>query len=195
MLFEARSVMDSAACLRQPSVVEKDSPPPTLNPVTDRDLGQLRTSLKRYFRARIKNDGEVEDLVQEVFTRVAARKEGGQVEHLDRYLFQTASSVLADRARLMRARRAELHVEFDPDHHSPTDIDPHRTLSGREDLRAVTSVLLVLPARTRAVFVLHRLEGRKYREIAVQLGISVSAVEKHMARAVLHLARNCGENR
>jgi len=187
--------MDSAACLRQPSVVEKPPPPPTPNPVTDRDLGQLRTSLKRYFRARIKNDGEVEDLVQEVFTRVAARKEGGQVEHLDRYLFQTASSVLADRARNMRAKRADLHVEFDPDHHSATDIDPHRTLSGREDLRAVTSALLVLPARTRTVFVLHRLEGRKYREIAIQLGISVSAVEKHMARAVLHLARNCGENR
>jgi len=195
MSFEPRSAMDSAVYLRQPSTVEKGDPPPTPNPVTDRDLGQLRTSLARYFRARVRNDSEVDDLVQEVFARVAARREGGQIEHLDRYLFQTASSVLADRARHLRSRRAELHIEFDPDYHSPSDIDPHRALSSREDLRAVTSALLVLPPRTRTVFVLHRLEGRKYREIAVQLGISVSAVEKHIARAVLHLARNCGENR
>ena len=165
-----------------------DSPTPF--PATDREFVPLCAALARYFRARVRNPSEIDDLVQEVFTRIAARQDGAPVEHLDRYIFQTASSVLADRARRQRARRAELHVEFDPDRHSGVEFDAHRTLSGREELGAVTACLLNMPERTRNIFILHRLEGRKYRDIAVQLGISVSAVEKHMARAVLHLAGN-----
>jgi RNA polymerase sigma-70 factor (ECF subfamily) len=42
--------------------------------------------------------------------------------------------------------------------------------------------------------VLHRLEGYKHREIAEQLGISVSAVEKQIIRAVQHLAKSVGKN-
>ena len=50
-----------------------------------------------------------------------------------------------------------------------------------------TAALLELPDRTRIIFVLRRLEGMKYSEIAHKLGISVSAVEKHMLRAMSYL--------
>jgi RNA polymerase sigma-70 factor (ECF subfamily) len=46
-----------------------------------------------------------------------------------------------------------------------------------------------LPARTRDIFVLFRLDQLKQSEIAARMGISVSAVEKHVVRAVAHLAR------
>ena len=42
--------------------------------------------------------------------------------------------------------------------------------------------------RTRASFVMHRIDGLKYREIAERLGISQSAVEKHIARATVVLS-------
>ena len=45
-----------------------------------------------------------------------------------------------------------------------------------------------LSPRTREILLMHRLDGRKYREIAEELGISQSAVEKHIARAMLHLS-------
>ena len=44
-----------------------------------------------------------------------------------------------------------------------------------------------LPTRARQVFVLHRVEGLTYGEISRELDISVSAVEKNMARALMHL--------
>lgn len=161
---------------------------PTSLPTTDREFIPLRASLIRYFRSRVRNPSEIEDLVQEVFIRIAARRDGTVVDHLDRYVFRTASSVLADRARRQQARRAGQYVEFDPERHSESELDAHRTLSGREELGAVTACLLDMPERTRNIFILHRLEGKMYREIAAQLGISVSAVEKHMARAVHKLA-------
>jgi RNA polymerase sigma factor (sigma-70 family) len=54
-------------------------------------------------------------------------------------------------------------------------------------------VLLELPERTRQIFVLRRLEGLSYFEIGRRLGVSVSAVEKHMQRAVRHLAARTGD--
>jgi RNA polymerase sigma-70 factor (ECF subfamily) len=54
------------------------------------------------------------------------------------------------------------------------------------------AALLSLPELTRTVFVLHRLEGRKQREIALQLGISIKSVEKHMVRAGRHLISSLG---
>jgi RNA polymerase sigma-70 factor (ECF subfamily) len=154
----------------------------------------LRLSLLRFFQRRVRGSADVEDLVQEVFARIVARDSSRAVTNLSGYVFQTAASVLADRGRRRLARRADAHVEFNPDHHGDADFDPERLLSGKQSLHAATAALLSLPERTRTIFVLHRLEGYKHREIAEQLGISVSAVEKHMIRAVLHLAKTAGKN-
>ncbi|MDG2527902.1 RNA polymerase sigma factor [Caulobacter endophyticus] len=150
--------------------------------------GPLRQALARYFRNRVPDPAEVDDLVQEVFTRIAARDSAEPVGHLSGFVFQIASNVLADRGRRRFARKADDHVAFDPDRHAEEDFDPHRILAGKEALRAATLALLDLPFRTREIFILHRLEGRKSREVAAQLGISVSAVEKHMVRAIQHLS-------
>jgi RNA polymerase sigma-70 factor (ECF subfamily) len=148
----------------------------------------LRGSLSLYFRRRVTEAADVDDLVQEVFARIIARNAAAPVANLEGYVFQTAASVLADRGRRRTVRQAPAHVPFEPDQHGGTDLDPGRIVEGREDLRRVTAALLTLPERTRTVFVLHRLEGRGYRDIALVFGISVSAVEKHMMRAIRRLA-------
>ena len=111
---------------------------------------------------------------------------------MGKYLHQTAASVLADYARRRSARRSDAHVEFDPDLHGGSDFDPERIVSGREDMAAATAALLSLPERTRTIFVLRRLDRVPAREVAEQLGVSVSAVEKHMVRAVRHLGSALG---
>ena len=148
----------------------------------------IRRWLTGYFRRRVRSDHEVEDLVQDVFARVVARDSAAPVEHLGGYLLKTAASVLADRARRRATRQADLHVAFDADRHGDEEIDAERVLSGREELHAATAALLSLPERTRTVFVLRRLEGYRHADIAAHLGISVSAVEKHMVKAIRHLA-------
>jgi RNA polymerase sigma-70 factor (ECF subfamily) len=153
-----------------------------------REAGPVRRWLTGYFRRRVRDDDEVEDLVQDVFARIVARDSEEAVGHLGGYVLRTASSVLADRARRRAVRHSELQVALDPDRHGDDELDPERVLSGKEDLHAVTAALLSLPERTRTVFVLRRLEGQRHAEIARHLGISVSAVEKHMVRAIRHLS-------
>lgn len=149
--------------------------------------GPVRRWLTGFFERRVRNAADVEDMVQDVFLRMAARDRTDPIGQLDGYLLRTASSVLTDRARRASARRAGLHVAFDPELHGEAEFDPARILSGKEELNASIAALLALPERTRTVFLLKRLEGLKVRDIAAQLGLSVSAVEKHLVRAVRHL--------
>jgi RNA polymerase sigma-70 factor (ECF subfamily) len=69
-----------------------------------------------------------------------------------------------------------------------------RVVLSEEALHRVDAALLQLNERTRDVFVLNRLEQMKNREIAQMLGISESAVEKHMTKALAHLARVVGDH-
>jgi len=152
------------------------------------EAGPVRRRLTRYFRRRIGNHAEIEDMVQDVFARMVARESPEPIECLDGYVLKTAFSVLADQARLGASHGAGCHVPFDSELHGEGEIDPQRVLSVQEELHAATACLLSLPERTRTVFILRRLEGQQYRYIARHLGISVSAVEKHMVRAIQHLS-------
>jgi RNA polymerase sigma-70 factor (ECF subfamily) len=150
--------------------------------------GSVRSWLARWFARRVREQAEVEDMVQDVFARIAARDSTEPVEHLGGYVLKTARTVMVDRARRRASHMAALHVSLNVERHGDAEIDPERVLSGKEDLRAATAALLSLPERTRTVFILRRLEGCRHKEIATRLGISVSAVEKHMVRAIEHLA-------
>ncbi len=148
-------------------------------------------ALLRYFSRRTKNVDNIEDMVQEVFLRLIRRGGTSTLEqgNLNAYVFETASSVLRDRYRKRVTRCADAHEPFEDDRHSDEDFSPERVLQGKEQLAQAIVVLFELPERTRAIFVLRRIERLPFKDIAARLGISVSAVEKHMQRAIKHLAQ------
>jgi RNA polymerase sigma factor (sigma-70 family) len=159
------------------------------------DVAVYRPALIQYFRRKSHDLNEIEDLVQDVFLRIAARRSSEVIENFGGYVFQTAASVLADRHRRRTVRQFDMHVEFDNDRHSAADFDAARIVEGRQSLQLAVAALETLPERTRTIFILRRLEGHAYRDIAERIGISVSAVEKHMVRAVCALAPAAGEGR
>lgn len=153
----------------------------------------FRPSLTRYFARRIKERSDVEDLVQEVFLRLVRRGGLRDVEHVSGYIFETASNVLTDQVRRWRVRQADAQVELRHADDVGTEIRQDRVLEGQQELQRAVTALEQLPEQTRQVFVLRRIEGMQYRDLATRLGISISAAEKHMQRAILHLMTTCGE--
>jgi RNA polymerase sigma factor (sigma-70 family) len=148
---------------------------------------RFRPALIGYFRRRIRDSAEAEDLAQEVFLRMLRRGNVSGLEDVRAYLFETASSVLVDRARRGAVRHRSKHESFDPYTHAGETFPIERVFIGKESLNRASIALLELPERTRTIFVLRRIEGMRYADVARRLGISVSAVEKHMVRAVAHL--------
>ena len=155
-----------------------------------RQFRDMRGKLLAWFRRRVPDPSEAEDLLQDSFLRVTQRHGDDAVANFEGYLYSTAESVLADRRRRRVVRSADAHVPLEPDGHRTEDADALRALLAKEKLRRAAAALTSLPERTRTVFILRRIEGMRYLEIATRLHISVSAVEKHMARAVEHLLLN-----
>ncbi|WP_232495742.1 RNA polymerase sigma factor [Novosphingobium kaempferiae] len=145
---------------------------------------RARASLVAWFRRRVGDPCEAEDLAQECFVRIANREDREAVAHFEGYLYRTARSVLFDRRRRRSVRHVDAHVSLLPEHDAPDDSDALRTLLAREKLERATTVLSTMPERTRSIFILCRMEGMRYAEIAKRFGISVSAVQKHMLRAI-----------
>lgn len=140
--------------------------------------------LRSFFRKRAYNEQEADDLVQEVFVRLAAREPAASMEHAEAYIFQMAANLLRDRARRHATRSAADRDLRAGDANSFEEISPERVLLGKQRLALLERVLGELPERTRVVFLLHRFEELKYAEIARRLEISVSSVEKHMMEAM-----------
>lgn len=148
---------------------------------------RYRRPLISYFLRRVGNLAEAEDLTQEVFFRLHRRSSETRIEHRGGFIFTAATNLLRDRARQRQVRALERNGEA---HAAPTveECTPDRVLLGKERLAEVLACLDELSPRTRDAFLLFRLERMKQRDIAAALGISVSAVEKHIVRAVAHLA-------
>lgn len=154
---------------------------------------RYRRPLTAFFMRRAASQADAEDLVQEVFVRLLARA-ATDIESADSFVFAIAGNLLRDRARMAQTRRTSAHdpVEgaFDTDHVDDALVEhcgPDRVLLDKERLALVTRALEDLGERTRNIFVLYRLENMRRRDIAVLYGITVSAVEKHIAKALDHL--------
>ncbi|MCI4592146.1 RNA polymerase sigma factor [Sphingobium sp. BYY-5] len=146
-------------------------------------------ALRRYFSRRVSNGAMVDDLVQDVMLRMHARDAKDSIDNLEGYIFRTATSVLRDQARRDKARHAASHGELTEKDHPAEECTADRVLEGKEELARLVHALEDLPERTRDIFLMRRYEGWAYGEIAEKVGISVSAIEKHVAKAVAHIAR------
>lgn len=158
-------------------------------PLSEAVVG-YRPILIRYFQRRGVDAATNEDLVQEVFRRLyerVRRHAEAEIQHVEAYLMQTASSVWKDHLRRRQRHCDCTHVEFDDGLHA-RDIDaPDAILECKQTVGRLIDALNALPERTRNIYVLCRIGGMKRPQVAKKLSISVSAVEKHLAKAALHI--------
>ena len=154
-----------------------------------------KAHLRRMLEARAGDSADADDLLQDLFVKLAAIKVQEPIADAEAFCFRLAYNLAADRRRstIRRRRREDVWgVE------TGTFVGTTPVLSGppadeafasRQELKAVLAVVERLPSRSREVFRIHKLEGLSYAETARRLAISVSAVEKHMMRALAAISR------
>ncbi|AQR61912.1 RNA polymerase subunit sigma-24 [Brevundimonas sp. LM2] len=144
---------------------------------------RLRPALMRYFQRRTESAADAEELVQELFLRLLRRADLFALQNLDGYVFEAAANLARDRARRQQARGGR-HIDIDDIEPAADEPSPERVVDGRKRLDLMLSALDRLPPRARTIVILRRFESLTYGQIADRLGISVSAVEKHMVRSM-----------
>ncbi|MHB1871732.1 MAG: RNA polymerase sigma factor [Steroidobacteraceae bacterium] len=152
-------------------------------------LKSFLETLRRVLLRRGNSPAEAEDLIQEAFLRMQEYCErGGAVRRPEGFLMRTA-------LRLAANARRDAHRELYCDG-AAEDLTqlidcaprPDEVLAGHQCLMRMRAALEAVSPRTREVLFMQRLDGMSYAQIGTRLGISVSAVEKHMAKALVVLS-------
>jgi RNA polymerase sigma-70 factor (ECF subfamily) len=139
-----------------------------------------RERIVRLLRRLVRSRATAEDLAQDAFLRLWGRALAGDSRSL---LFRTAQNLAIDHLRsgLVQARHAETARREQTARPAPA---PDQSAAAREEIAALVAALSALPDRARRAFLLNRLDGLSYTQIAAALGISVSTVEKDIIRAL-----------
>lgn len=129
-----------------------------------------------------------EDQLHAAFLRLEEYRTHTKVTRPEAFLTRVAVNIARDEIRHDRIR-AKLPVSVE-DLIDLRDEQPlqDEILEARARLDRTRTGLAELSPRTREIFLMHRIGGMKYREIAAECGITTSAVEKHIAKAALFLA-------
>jgi RNA polymerase sigma factor (sigma-70 family) len=161
-------------------------------------IANERPRLRSFIRRRVANDADADDLLQDVFAElVEAYRLLMPIEFVTGWLFRVARNRITD---LFRKKRPEafsdvllededgelLKVEdLLPSPEAGPEAQYIRTLL----LDELQQALAELPAEQRDVFVAHELEGRSFKELAAESGVSVNTLLSRKRYAVLHLRK------
>jgi RNA polymerase sigma factor (sigma-70 family) len=145
-------------------------------------LSRVRAALMR--RGRSGHDAD--DLVQEAWVRMACYERDHVVEQPDAFLMRTALNLSID----VHRTRTGHGEEVDLDEVVLLDLSPdtEAVVLAKERMARLSECLGRLSDKTRDIFLAHRIDGLTYQQIAQQHGLSISTVEKHIAKATLQLS-------
>lgn len=152
--------------------------------------GEKRANLVRVFAARLRSVAEAEDLIQDLFLKVQAVGDLEVEGDGSALLYRMANNLMLDRLRSQARAGARdenwcglqtttLGDQSVADIPSAEDI-----VVSRQRLKVMMATLETLPAQAARAFTLHKLEGLSHAETAAAMGVSRSAIEKHVSAAL-----------
>jgi RNA polymerase sigma-70 factor (ECF subfamily) len=147
-------------------------------------------ALRGRLRRILPSTHELEDMVAEVLARAYATENWENVTTGRAYLFTIARNLVIDAARRNKVVSFETIADLEL---LQADNNVEAQLHAREALRQVEVIVDSLPTQCRRVFILRRVHEKSMLEIAEEMGLSVSTVEKHLAKAVAIVMRAWAE--
>jgi len=152
-------------------------------------IGREQSRLRDFIRRRVPDARDAEDILQDVFYRlVEANRLLMPIDHVTGWLFRVARNRITDLFRTKKHPESlddEL-LHFDDLLPSP-DAGPEALYARGVLLDELDLALDELPEEQREVFVAHEFEGRSFRDISGETGVSVNTLLSRKRYAVLHL--------
>jgi RNA polymerase sigma factor (sigma-70 family) len=146
----------------------------------------MRNELARLVLKIVPPD-KVEDIVQEAYVRLRQVSDLDLIRHPGAYLFQTVKNLALDHVKSASQR---LSIGFEADElNDPFKDSTYREAVSHEEFGQFCDAVRHLPLQCRRVFVLKKVYNYSQKEISAELGISVSAVEKHIVLGI----RRCSD--
>ncbi|MEM6748156.1 MAG: RNA polymerase sigma factor [Pseudomonadota bacterium] len=144
-----------------------------------------RVSLLRFLRARLGDHDRADDVFQSLSEQVLTQPATAVLHNPRSYLFRMAANAANSHLRSQKTRD---RYETAAAHHiaQADERNPERVILGQDALKAAQAALDDLPPLTRRMFILFRVHGLPQKQIAQRFGVSLSTVEKRIAKAAHH---------
>ena len=155
-----------------------------------------QSRLRNFIRRRVPDPGDAEDILQDVFCKlVEANHLLMPIEHLTGWLFRVARNRITDLFRKQKPESFSDAAVADEDDEllrwedllPSADAGPDALYARHVLLEELELALGELPAEQREVFVAHELEGRSFKNMAAETGVSVNTLLSRKHYAVRHL--------
>lgn len=153
-----------------------------------------RRALSSYLRRQMASEADVQEVVQESYTRILGYGYGCSrpPQVWKALLYRIAINLMYSRGRMDKARNRSGHQSLD-DVELASDLPcQERIVAAQQELQVVRQVILGLSPKCRKVFLLSRTHGKSYPEIAEICDISVKMVEKYISQALARLRQGVG---
>ena len=154
----------------------------------DQQMGELATPLVRYLSKKVHNNEDANDLAQEAFLRMHKFQQSRRLDNARAFLFKTANNLVVD-----QMRRASVHDKYLSFERLPEQSDEEsdkfapsaeRTVSAEQELDRIYKVVNQMPEKVRSAFLMHRGKDLSYSQIATEMDVSTSMVEKYIIQAL-----------
>ena len=152
-------------------------PEPELSRWFEEEVLPHESSLRAWLFTRFPTLPDVDDLVQETFSRLLKANATGSIAHPRGFLFVTARNLALNQLRHLRYVSPADEPAPDPEWVADERGDVPAAVAHAEDLRLLTEAIRALPERCRQVLTLRKIYGLSQRETALRLGISEHTVE------------------
>lgn len=167
---------------------------PARKQLVEQLFAQHGRALRVFLRGRSVRREEIEDVVQEVFTRLMGvrgleEKMTAEMGSNRAYLLSMASGLISDRWRKQRVRTAYAFAQGEIDSERVDERTPERVVAAQLELEAMRAVILNMPLNWRVALLLQRLRDMSYEQIALHMGVSVRQVERYLYRATRRLRK------
>ncbi len=154
----------------------------------DEQMDELATPLVRYLTKKVRNNEDANDLAQEAFLRMHKFQQSRQLDNARAFLFKTANNLVVDQMRRARVHDKYLSFEMLPEQSDENNDkfapSAERTVSAEEELDQIYKVVDQMPEKVRQAFLMHRGKDLSYSEIAIEMDVSTSMVEKYIIQAL-----------
>lgn len=153
------------------------------------EVQPLEGPLRSYLHGAFPKVGDVDDVVQESYLRTLRAKAAQPIRSVRAFLFTVARRLALDTLRHERASPIDSTGQLEKVEVIDERIDVAEDVGRRERISLMGDAIASLPARCRAVFILHKIKGLSRKETAAQLGLAERTVEIQTANAL----RRCAE--
>ncbi len=159
-----------------------------------RELLARRPQIIRLLAARLRVTAQAEDIFQELYLKIARLPPEYVVDSPYSFFCRVALNLASDHMRSLErsGKRDGIWLDASTSRAGLETMDEtplqDRALASRALLAQVMAVVESLPPQSRRVFIRHKLDGLSHGEVAAEMGVSKSAIEKHMAVALRRLS-------